>query len=174
MIPDRLIYRRAGGRQISDLLAMLFAAELLAPSRRLWLVSPWISNLVVLDNRADQFVSLQPAWSRTNVSLATVLAQLAAAGTNIRVVTRSDPHNKAFRTELARLAEASGAVVPVLVRDKLHAKGLITDRFALWGSMNFTNNGVDVNDECVQFTTDRTKMAQLVTEFGAAYPEAAS
>lgn len=172
MIPDRLIYRRAGGRQIADLLTVLFAAELLAPSRRMWLVSPWISNLVVLDNRADQFVSLQPAWSRTNVSLATILAQLASAGTHIRVVTRSDPHNRAFRVELGRLTSSSGASVPVRLQDTLHAKGLVTDRFALWGSMNFTNNGIDVNDEFIQFTTDKAKMAQFATELAAAYPEA--
>lgn len=171
MTRDRLIYRRASGRQIADLLVMAFAAETLAPSRKLWLVSPWISNLVVLDNRADQFVSLQPAWSRTTVPLASLLVHLASLGTRVRVVTRNDPHNRAFRFELGRLAESAGVEVPVRLEDRLHAKGLVTDRFALWGSMNFTNNGVEFNEEFVQFTTDKTKMAQFATELAAAYSE---
>lgn len=37
---SRIIHTRASARQVPDLLQMLFTAELLCPSRCLWLVSP--------------------------------------------------------------------------------------------------------------------------------------
>ena len=42
-----------------DLLQMLFLSELLAPSRCLWLVSPWISDIPVIDNRIERLSRLR-------------------------------------------------------------------------------------------------------------------
>src|SRR5437660_679004 len=52
-----------------ELLGLLLAAEVVSPSRELWVVSPWISNVAVLDNRAADFSGLEPAWPRTWIRL---------------------------------------------------------------------------------------------------------
>ena len=54
----RRIFRSSStsNAEIRELLESLFAAELLSPSRCLWLVSPWLTDLELLDNRAG-------AWS---------------------------------------------------------------------------------------------------------------
>ena len=46
----RYIYSRFGSRHVADLLQAIFAAEILRPSARMWIVSPWISDIPVLDN----------------------------------------------------------------------------------------------------------------------------
>ena len=38
--------------EAASLLANLFAAELVSPSECIWLVSPWISDIQILDNEA--------------------------------------------------------------------------------------------------------------------------
>ena len=67
--PARTIHSRAGFSQIPVLLQALFSAELLVPSRRLWLVSPWISDIPILDNTAAGFSMLGPLWGRSWVRL---------------------------------------------------------------------------------------------------------
>lgn len=158
---DRLIYQRGGGDQIARLLSSMFAAEVLCPGRRLWLDSPWISNLSVLDSRSDQFASVNPSWSRSAVSLAAALVHLASNGCRVRLITRDDPHNRSFADEISRLATSAGVVVALRFNKRGHAKGLITERAALWGSMNFTENGVNLNDELVEYTTNPEKLAEL-------------
>ena len=37
-------------------------AELLRPSTHLWIVSPWVSDVPLIDNRARQFGTLAPDW----------------------------------------------------------------------------------------------------------------
>ena len=43
--------------EIRELLEGIFVAELLVPSESIWLVSPWISDIDILDNRCGQFSS---------------------------------------------------------------------------------------------------------------------
>jgi hypothetical protein len=59
-------------------------------------------------------------------------------------------------------------------REELHTKGLIGDQLALSGSMNFTNNGIAVLDEAVQFQIDDQTVSQFLMSFHDHYshPEA--
>jgi hypothetical protein len=149
--------------EAADLLAGLFSAELCAPSKCLWLVSPWISNVELLDNTAGSFDALAPFGKRL-VRLAEVLVTLAAAGTHVIVGTTTDPHNTQFRERLKMLADDFHVVdkvdVVVDVSDKLHTKALTGDDFALAGSMNITFNGIKIREELVDLRTDETYVAQ--------------
>ena len=55
--------------EAASLLASLFAAELICPSECLWLVSPWISDIQILDNQASGFDPLS-RWGPRQVRLA--------------------------------------------------------------------------------------------------------
>ena len=62
--------------EIRELLEGIFVAELLVPSESLWLVSPWITDIDLLDNRCGQFSSLVPTWGLRRIRLSEVFAHL--------------------------------------------------------------------------------------------------
>ncbi len=79
---------------IRELLQMMFLGALLAPSReRVWLVSPWISNVVIFDNRAGGFSAVNPAWAGREVRLIEVIGEMLARGTQVAIATSNDEHN---------------------------------------------------------------------------------
>ena len=163
----RYLYSRFGTRQVADLLQAVFAAELLAPSRRLWLVSPWISDIAVLDNRANAFTTLVPSWGRARVRLADVLLHLAERGTSVVVATRGqEAHNQDFLSHVKQ-RRADLKTFRVHQTDELHDKGLLGDGFLLAGSMNFTYSGISINQEALHFTTDAATIAQHQVLFQA-------
>lgn len=154
----RHIRTRFGSRQASDLLQNLFAAELVVPSRCLWIVSPWISDIAILDNRANSFSTVAREWPRIRTRLVGVLAHLIRRGTGVVIATRPDEHNVEF---LIRLRTAVGETDRLRVHQtrSLHEKGLLGDRYYLSGSMNLTHNGITFTEEVVHFFTDAANVA---------------
>lgn len=167
----RYIYSRFGVRQVTDLLQTIVASELVRPSQRLWIVSPWISDISVLDNRANTFASLAPEWSRSRVHLSTVVARLLQAGTVVHIATRSDErHNLDFIGRMEHLASGSTGL-HLHLASELHDKGILGDGFYLAGSMNFTHSGISINDEALHFTCDPAIVAEHQVTFRATWKE---
>ena len=163
----RYLYSRFGTRQIADLLQIIFAAELLSPSRQLWVVSPWISDIPVLDNRANGFATLVPEWGRSHVRLSSVLNHLAVRGAIVHVATRADQtHNADFLNRFAS-SETGGERIRVHLGGELHDKGILGDGFYLSGSMNFTFSGISINQEALHFSTNAATVAQHQVLFKA-------
>lgn len=149
--------------EVLDLFGALFAAELVKPSRCLWLVSPWISDVEVVDNSAATYPALT-RYGRRRVRLAEVLISLAAEGTRVVIATTSDAHNDAFRRRIQRLMldtrVSDQVTIVVNGTQRLHTKALTSDDYALVGSMNITYNGIRLNEEQVELRTDPTYVAQ--------------
>lgn len=161
----------ASRNEIRELLQGLFARELLYPSRCLWLVSPWVRNIEVIDNRTASFRSLDPDLPPSGLLLTDVLRRLLDRGTQVVVATRPEAESLRF-CELLRDAVAGQPSKNALVihtRDILHAKGLVGDDFALTGSMNFTHSGVEIQTELVTLQRARSEVAQLRVSFHAEY-----
>ena len=156
-----------GATTIQELLQSMFVAEVLQPSEEIWIVSPWISNVVLIDNRTGNFDALNPEWGRREIRLADVLATLMARGTLVNIITRSDPSNDAFRTRLGELAHEQGLEqqVSVLIHNQLHTKGILLGHCLLMGSMNLPYNGMVINDEWVEFSIDPQELARTRLEF---------
>ena len=150
----RFIHSRGESREIAELLQSIFVGELIAPSQGLYLVSPWISDVGILDNRTHAFLSLEPSWTGSTVRLTEVLSRLMEMGTKITVATRPVAHNARFLEEFRRRAEHAGAAPHVHVAEELHEKGILGDTFYLSGSMNVTYNGISVNEEGIHYHTD--------------------
>jgi hypothetical protein len=150
---------RSGVRDAQCLLESIFIAELLKPSDHLWLVSPWISNICVLDNRAGTFAALLPDAGEREIRLAEILCRLSEAGAKVAIRTTSDPLNDAFLGALAQ-ADPEGQV-SVVTRQRLHEKMLAGEGYLVSGSMNFTVSGVERNDEQVALETDAEIVAQV-------------
>ena len=172
MSTARTILRTSTGarRQIHELLEALFTAELLSPSAHLFLVSPWIRDLELIDNRSGRFSGLDPTWSRRNLRLGEILRVLIERGAHVTLATRPLDENRVFVDRLRRgLPTSARERLTVELRKHLHAKGLVGDDYAVKGSMNFTHNGLENLEELVTFERGPRQVAELRTQFLSEY-----
>lgn len=162
---NRVIRKSQGSSasEAADLLAGLFAAELCAPSRCLWVVSPWISDVEILDNSAGSFDALA-RFGKRRIRLAELLAALADSGCYVVVGTTTAPTNRTFlrnlRTQAEDLHLSDRISVSIDSSELLHTKAVTGDDFALAGSMNITLNGIQFREELIDLRTDDEFVAQ--------------
>lgn len=155
---NRIIHTRVSSRQIPDLLQTIFVSEMIAPSACLWIVSPWISDIPVIDNSTNSFQFLDTSWGRGIVRFSQVLKSLSNLGSTIHIATRPDPHNSSFINVVRSIARAEKVQIHTV--DSLHEKGIVGDQFYIGGSMNFTHNGITFNEEAVVYNTDLQTVAE--------------
>lgn len=165
----RRIFRSSVTSQdvVRELLQIMCLAELMAPSREVWLVSPWISDFVLLDNRSGRFDAINPQWQRREIRLVDLALQLMTNGTQVIVVTRPDSHNQTFMSRLSDRAQEAGLDdrLQVFSREGLHTKGILTEGGLLLGSMNLTYSGLVLNEESVYYETSLEAIAKARIEF---------
>lgn len=148
----------AQSRGIRDLIQTVLVAETLVPSDPLWIFSGWISDIPVIDNRAGQFAAIDSEWPTSMVNLTQVLRSIVERGGSIVLVLREVEHNTRFIDKLRPLAKAHPERVKMAMSPDFHDKGILGGDFEISGSMNFTRNGIEVNDEHVIFRTERSEI----------------
>jgi phosphatidylserine/phosphatidylglycerophosphate/cardiolipin synthase-like enzyme len=158
------------GVRIDGILATVLLAEMMTPSRHLWLVSPWIGDVDVIDNRAGAFDSVFVDPSSRVYTLAEVLAAISLGGADLSIVTRPDPFNDVFIDRVLRQA-APGRTQVIHAAD-VHEKTLCGDNWLMTGSMNFTFRGMSVNDELVSYRVDATIAASARIDFTRRFGDA--
>jgi phosphatidylserine/phosphatidylglycerophosphate/cardiolipin synthase-like enzyme len=144
---------------LTDLVGSIFALELFAPSRDLFLISPWLSDVPIIRNGQADVRALVPELAIGDIWLSVLLRRLAIKGTTIRVITRTEGHN-ATDEFVRQLPDA----IEVRRHDPLHAKGLISDHAYVSGSMNFTFSGLHLNDEMVDLKTAPADVGKALLE----------
>ncbi|MBK6280846.1 MAG: hypothetical protein IPF57_23295 [Gammaproteobacteria bacterium] len=154
MSETRKIFKSAVTSQhaVREVLSMVFAQELLAPSRTVFILAPWISNIVIFDSRLGQYATLNPEWPKREIRIVEVLVAVATNGTALHVHTRPDEHNKEFKRRIVEAMTDAGLQDQLHWYDqnaRLHTKGVLTDWVLVDGSMNLTESGVAINDEAV-------------------------
>jgi hypothetical protein len=157
---SRIIYAQGSSRQLQPLLQAIFVAECLSPSPSIWIVSPWITDIPILDNQTGSLSYLEPSWGPTNVSFSLVLVKLLSLGTNLYVATRPDEHNRAFLNRLRDRAPSGDSSLHLFQADELHEKGILGSQYFLSGSMNFTYNGIFVTEELAHYYTSPEIVAE--------------
>jgi len=50
--------------------------------------------------------------------------------------------------------------IDIILRDEFHEKGLLSDTYEITGSMNFTFNGIMINDERVIYRCDQKNISE--------------
>ncbi len=170
MSGNRKIYKGAVTSQhsVREVLAMVFAQELLAPSPEIFIVAPWISNIVVFDNQIGQYATLNPGWAKREIRLVDVSVAIAANGTTLHIHTRPDDHNKVFKHHVHEALSDAGLLDQLRWTDRntlLHTKGVWTDRVLVDGSMNLTESGVALNEEAVTVSFDPEQIAVARVHF---------
>jgi hypothetical protein len=156
-----------GERQIRETLSDLLVGLILSPDT-VWLVSPWVSDFDLLDNRSGDWTSLNPSWGARFVMFSELLAAGIDAGCELRLVTNGHDGNARFYERatkgLSQLKRVQWKVV-----QQLHTKGLLCTSFFLSGSMNFTYSGINRNDEHLRLSIDSEDIADARLEFEEQY-----
>ncbi|TNC74344.1 phospholipase D-like domain-containing protein DpdK [Rubellimicrobium roseum] len=162
--PSRDLHGPSQARGIRDLLQSLFAAELLSPSPKLWLLFAWISDVEILDNSARRFATLVPDWPAAPIRLTQVLDALLVRGAEVSLVIRAEGHNDYVLSRLWALKTRHERGLRWTVAKDFHAKGLLGADYVLSGSMNLTRNGITVNGEHLVLRTDPAVVAEQALE----------
>lgn len=169
---------RQASREIRDLVQSALAAELVYPSRRLWLVSAWITDAPVVDNGGGEFGQLVPAWPEREIRLSEVLGELLARGTRVHIVTNTHSANGPFAHAMASIAQSLvmdqfqlslDDALTTEEEEGLHRKRLVTEHFVIWGSMNFTRSGLQRNAEDVALEAEPAEVARAIAEMEQLY-----
>src|SRR5689334_10684209 len=74
----------------------ILLAEVLRPSGTLWIVSPWITDVVIFDNRGGAFSTLFPGVGERQIRLSEVISLLVAEGAQVVIATRRSTINDPF------------------------------------------------------------------------------
>lgn len=172
---SRQIFKGRGKaeREAERLLQTVLLAELVSPSEVVWLISPWVTDVAILDNRTGAYAGVEPTWGRRGISLVEVLAALLRRGAGVVVATRPDTHNLRFAQRIEAAARAVGRTDRLIVhrddRESLHEKGLLGDDYYVSGSMNVTESGIRLHDEAIKLDLDPEAVAQARLHFRQNY-----
>src|SRR6218665_2674223 len=120
MSSTRTIFKSAVTSQHAarEMLSMVFAQELLTPSRDVFIFAPWIINIVIFDSRLGQYSTLNPEWAKREVRLVEVLVAIVTSGTRLHVHTRPDDHNKTFKRRITEAMSDAGLLDHLQWSDK--------------------------------------------------------
>jgi hypothetical protein len=171
--------RSSSNLAAQDLLISVLTAELCYPSSDLYMTSPWISDLQILDNRKYQFSAICAAWPPGFIRLSEVLVELAKRKTRVHIVTSTADGSRRFVDRLRYLQKQAGIPHDRIIAQEFsedygelkHSKGVIGDSYRFHGSMNFSNAGVDPdkNDESVRLETNSEDVASARHELRREY-----
>ncbi len=156
-----------GRRQFKEVFGTLLLGNFLYKDE-IWLVSPWITDFDLIDNSANQWNALVPTFEARYIRFSEVLIALARAGIAIYLVTRKDPINDSFLSNLKyQLTEREA--VHFCFRQELHTKGILCKEGFIEGSLNLTYSGVESNDETMVLHTDSHNISNAFLEFKKQY-----
>jgi hypothetical protein len=163
--------QQTGIATIKDLLQMMFVGEFLQLGNEIWIVSPWITNVVLIDNRSGNFDNLNPEWGRKEIRLIDVLFAFMIRGCVLNVVTRDVDINRPFINGLNDISKSNDleSQLKIVMDADLHTKGILLSESLLLGSMNFTYSGIELNDEWVQFSIDKKEISETRLHFNQQY-----
>jgi hypothetical protein len=150
--------RPRNGLAISDVLTAALLSEFCSPSKELWLVSGWVTDLVVIDNAYQQFDAVLGVDARSSLTLTDVLGALSRRGAHVHVALRQEQHNRRFIERVESVCKPD--LLNVYSSPDLHEKFLVGWTWLMKGSMNFTWNGVQVNEESIDFQADPGEAAR--------------
>lgn len=144
----------------ADFLQSLFVSEVIFPSRRLWISSPWLSDIELIDNTSRQFSVLCPDWPAARIRLSAILEALLERGAEIILIVNESPYNDELLARVKPLQKGYHTRLRLIRHPDIHEKGILGDRYTLNGSMNLTYSGVKINEELLIYRTDPATVAE--------------
>ena len=148
-MPSRDIHSSDGGKKVRDFLSSMFSTLLLKRDHEkpIYLISPWISDFLIFDNKFSQFQDLfrnQPQVAEElEIKFSDILLELSA-NHSIRVITSDETSSKTF---LDKIDGSNNIEIRKQSPQMDHQKAFLSELFYFEGSMNFTYYGVYRNKE---------------------------
>ena len=156
-------------QQLRDCLTGLMVSLLIKPDE-IWLVSAWVSDFELIDNRNFEWRMVCPHWSARMMRFSEVLADCVNQGCVLNLVTNDVQRNAAFEQRLKdRIADEAKGRFRYVISETLHTKGLLAHNFHVKGSMNFTFSGTNKNEEHVTITMNPDDVKEARLEFSGRY-----
>jgi len=167
--PSRTIFLNNdfGYRQAKEVIAGTLMALSQQP-QGFWLVSPWVTDFDLLDNRAKNWSNLNPAWEARKIRFYEVLIFCLESGCEINLVTLRDGKSDVFLNRLLSGFD-SDTGLSIIKSEKLHLKGLLTRDIWVAGSLNFTYSGLNRNQEQVVVDSNPDTLLEAKLEFDHLY-----
>lgn len=140
--------------RVRSLLQNLCVAEALDPGGEVFLISPWTRNIDLIENRAGEFDWVDPDWPRGSVRLLDWVRTLCIRGARVNVLQGDSPSGRSFDAAVGRLQRdlPEGRLElcrtgPLSQSGSNHAKAILTPNFAVTGSMNISEPGLEMHVE---------------------------
>ena len=162
-----VLHSELGMRQLKETLGNVLIGLSQCPDT-IWLVSPWVTDFDLLDNRSNQWSNLNPSWGARKVRFSELLIFALESGCRLNLVTNHDEMNRAFINRLSSAISAPD-LLSTIFAETLHTKGLLTSSLWLAGSMNFTYSGTHLNQEQVQLNLSPDTLLEMKLEFESSY-----
>lgn len=159
-----------GMRQLKEALGNILIGLSQCPDT-IWLVSPWVTDFDLLDNRSHNWSNINPSWGARKVRFSELLIFAIESGCSLNLVTNEDNINDAFINRIKSGVSESSSFSYV-ASENLHTKGLLTSSIWLAGSMNFTYSGTHLNQEQVTLSTSKDIILEMTLEFEQSYRDA--
>lgn len=159
--------QRSGQRQCQEVLTGVLISGLIHP-HTMWIVSPWLSDFAVVDNRLYAWQHLVPTWPPQWIGFVEVVAQLIQSQNQLFIVTRDNPTSRQFIQQLNDLLP-TGASYQLKYCEELHTKGILTEQVLVSGSLNLTFSGTHRNDELIHIFDDAQVIRGALAEFDQHY-----
>jgi len=170
VVDSRVIYltTELGRRQLRETLGSLLLSNYFQQDE-IWLVSAWITDFDLIDNRSGNWSIVHPEWGARILRFSEILKDLIKTGTKIKIVTNNDPINSAFLKRLEGADRSLGPGLAYTQSEVLHLKGLLSSHYFLMGSMNFTYSGTNKKDEQVTLTNNPNILGETRLEYEERY-----
>ena len=163
----RIIRSRSGSIPLGDCFLSLLVLETLCPSKEIYVTSPWVHDIEFQGyNSLSSLIDLFPNISSDRLYLSDILNMWAWQGSKVHIMCKSG---------ITKNTELLQRLLPEIARRRLgnqHEKLLVTSTFCISGSMNFTNQGLHVNGEKVDFSTDAHEVAEAMLSAKMRWEEA--
>lgn len=157
-----------GKRQLKEVLGSIFAGVIIIP-QDIWLVTAWLTDFDVLDNRSGNWSYLNPQWGSRMITFLELLETAVISGCKLNLVVKdNDINDSSIHRLKTNLREEIG--FRMKLSPNLHIKGLLTESCFLQGSMNFTYSGANRNEELVTLTADPHSLSNTRIDFKKSYP----
>ena len=130
----------------TSLLSLLLRSDLEKP---IYLASPWITDLRLLDNRLGDFADLFPEVTNKSWILLSDYLRRLSKGAVVRIITLDTLRSSNFIYSLD--ITNNKKINTKFATDEFHEKGILAPYFYLEGSMNLTKQGLTTRGEKVVY-----------------------
>ena len=152
----RIVRSYGGSNRLLDALSSVFVLEAIKPSEKIYIISPWITNSVIIDNYTNNYSSLFPFSDQKEIYLSDFIELCVWRGTECKIITRMHGEStKRFYNNMKDIVEFRQSNIE-------HAKTFITNNFYIKGSMNFTKSGIHFNGESIDISTDESEISESI------------